>query len=281
MNGYEQAPRRRRVVLFPIIIAALVIGFQYCGSDRYRNPETGRVARVALSEEQESALGLQSYSEVLAQSRVVPSGPQVELVTRVAERLARVTGEAGRKFDWRVSVVDDTQANAFCLPGGKIVVYTGILPITQSEAGLAAVMGHEMAHATSRHGSQRLFQSQIAQTLMTGAQVSLAMGDMDRSQKMAVLGALGAGAKFGVLLPFSRDHETEADEIGLLYMARAGYDPLEAVSFWERMSQSSRGGQPPEWASTHPAHETRVQRLQALMPRALQEYQAAQAAGPR
>lgn len=264
--------RRRQLVIFPLAIAAIVVVFQYCGSEKFTNPETGKAARVALSESQEAALGLQSYQEVLASSEVVSSGPEVDLVASVAKRLAAVTGEAGGKFDWRVSVVRSPQANAFCLPGGKIVVYTGILPIAKTADGLAAVMGHEMAHATSRHGSQRVFQSQMANTIMMGAQSSLALGDMEPQQKMAVLAALGAGAKFGVLLPFSRDHETEADEIGLLYMARAGYNPREAVGFWERMSDSS-GGQPPEFVSTHPSHGTRIERLQRLMPQAVEEYE--------
>lgn len=263
---------RQRAAMVPVVIAALVFVFQYCTSPKFQNPETGRTARVGLSEAQEAALGAQSYHEVLATSAVLRGGPEVDLVTRVAQRLIPVTGELGRRFDWKVSVVSNPQANAFCLPGGKIVVYTGILGITRTEAGLAAVMGHEMAHATSRHGAQRLLQGQLANTLMTGAQTSLALGDMDPQKRRAVLAAVGAGAKFGVLLPFSRDHETEADEIGILYMARAGYDPREAVSFWERMSAAG-GGQPPEFMSTHPSHGTRIARLQQLLPRAIQEYE--------
>jgi predicted Zn-dependent protease len=171
--------RRRRVIIFPLAIAVIVVVFQYCGSEKFTNPETGKAARVALSESQEAALGLQSYQEVLATSEVLSTGPELDLVNGVARRLAAVTGEAGRSFDWRVSVVRSPQANAFCLPGGKIVVYTGILPAAETEAGLATVMGHEMAHATSRHGSQRMFQGQIANTVMKGAQSSLALGDMD------------------------------------------------------------------------------------------------------
>ena len=263
--------QRRRLVIFPLAIAAVVVLFQYCSSEKVINPETGRKARVALSSDQEAALGLQSYREVLAASEVLRGGPEVDLVRRVAERLAGATRDAGRQFEWEVSVVRSSAANAFCLPGGKIVVYTGILPITKTETGLATVMGHEMAHATSRHGSQRILQSEIANTVMMGAQSSLALGDMDVRQKQAILAALGAGAQFGVLLPFSREHESEADEIGLIYMARAGYDPREAIGFWERMSQAS-GGQPPEFMSTHPSHGTRIERLQKAMPKALAEY---------
>lgn len=265
--------RRRKFVLAPILIAVVVVLFQYCGSERFVNPETGRAARVAMTPDQEAQLGLQSYQQVLAQEDVLASGPEVELVTRVAKRLAAATGDSGRNFDWRVSVVRSPQVNAFCLPGGKIVVYTGIIPVAQTEAGLATVMGHEMAHATSRHGAQRLFQSQIANTLMSGAQMSVSLGDMPVDQQRAILGAIGAGAKFGVILPFSREHETEADEVGLLFMARAGYDPREAVGFWQRMAEASQGQQPPEFASTHPAHATRIEHLKELMPRAMEEYQ--------
>ena len=145
----------------------------------------------------------------------------------------------------------------------------------QSNAALAVVMGHEMAHATSRHGAQRVFQQNLTQTAMTGVAVSLS--DMDYQKQRAVMGALGAGAQFGVLMPFSRKHESEADEIGLMYMARAGYDPQESIRFWQRMEKASEGGAPPEFASTHPSHETRIQQLQALMPKALEEYRRATA----
>jgi predicted Zn-dependent protease len=188
-------------------------------------------------------------------------------------RLIAATGDAGKSLDWKVSVLHDRQANAFCLPGGKMVVYTGILPIAKTEAGLATVLGHEMGHATSRHGSQRLLESDLANTLLTGAQASLALGDMDTRHKMEVMAALGAGTKFGVLLPFSRKHESEADEVGLYYMARAGYDPHEALTFWQRMEQAtSSGGQLPEFLSTHPSHGTRIEDLKAHMQRAEEEY---------
>jgi predicted Zn-dependent protease len=263
--------RRKGLMLAPLLIAGLVMMGQFCSSEKVVNPETGRAARVALSTDQEQALGLQSYKEVLSQSQVITSGPEHDMVVRVASKLAPATGEAAKDFDWQVSVVKSDQANAFCLPGGKIVVYTGILPYTKTEAGLAAVMGHEMAHAVARHGSQRLLRSSLAQTFMMGAGASISMSDMDYQQRRAAMAALGAGATYGVLLPFSREHESEADKMGLLYMARAGYDPREAITFWERMEQSS-GAQPPEFASTHPSHATRVRDLQAFLPTALAEF---------
>jgi len=227
---------------------------------------------VALSAEQEEALGLQAYQEVLSTSDVVESGPEAEMVRRVASRIAAATGKAASDFNWSASLVSSPQVNAFCLPRGKIVVYTGILPVAQSEAGLATVMGHEVAHAVARHGAQRVFQDSITQTALMGAAVSLS--DMDYQKRQTIMGLLGAGAQYGVLLPFGRAHESEADEMGLLYMARAGYDPRESIAFWERMSQVG-GAQPPEFLSTHPSHGTRVEDLKSFLPRAMEEYEKA------
>jgi predicted Zn-dependent protease len=263
--------RRRTLTIFPLLLAIGFALFQYFGAEKVTNPETGRSVRVAMSSEQEAALGLQSYREVLSQSEIVSSGRERDLVERVARRLAGAVGEAGRGFEWQVTLIRSPQVNAFCLPGGKIAVYTGILPVAQDEAGLAAVMGHEMAHAIARHGSQRLLRTTLAQTIMTGAQFSFS--DMDWNQRRMIIGALGAGAQFGVLLPFSRQHETEADEMGVIYMARAGYDPEAAISFWERMEQAQRNRQqPPEFASTHPSGETRIAHLREIMPRAKAEF---------
>jgi metalloendopeptidase OMA1, mitochondrial len=258
--------RRRSLTVFPLLLAVGFALFQYFGAEKITNPETGRSARVALSTQEEAVLGLQSYEEIVATSDLVRQGPELEQVERVAGRLARAAGE---DFDWQVTLIRSDQANAFCLPGGKIAVYTGILPYTRTEAGLAAVMGHEMAHATARHGSQRLLQNSLTQTLLVGAQLSFS--DLDWEKRRMVMAALGAGAQYGVLLPFSRSHETEADEMGLLYMARAGYPPAEAIGFWQRM-QEAGSQKPPEWMSTHPADETRIRNLRAMLPRAEAEY---------
>jgi predicted Zn-dependent protease len=265
--------QRRHIKWFPIVAAALFFAYQYFSSERFVNPETGRVSHVGMSTQEEAALGLQSYRQVLARAQTVDSGETFEEVKRVAHRLAAATGAAGRDFDWQLSLIRDNQQNAFCLPGGKIVVYTGIIPIAQNEPGLATVLGHEMAHATSRHGAQRVLQQNLAQTAMTGIAVSLS--DMDYDKQRAVMGALGAGAQFGVLMPFGRKHESEADEIGLMYMARAGYDPRESIRFWQRM-EAAGGAQPPEFMSTHPSHGTRIAQLEALMPKALEEYNRSQ-----
>ncbi|HMJ05909.1 MAG TPA: M48 family metallopeptidase [Chthoniobacterales bacterium] len=264
---------RRHIRWLPILVAGLIFAWQYFSSEKFVNPETGRASHVGLSREQEAALGFQSYRQVLAQARTIDSGPELEMVRSVANRLAAATGKSGEGFDWAVSLIRDEQVNAFCLPGGKIVVYTGILPVAKNPAALATVMGHEMAHATSRHGAQRVLQQNLTQTAMTGLAVSLS--DMDYEKQRAVMGALGVGAQFGILMPFGRKHESEADEIGLFYMARAGYDPQESIKFWHRMEEAGRAG-PPEFLSTHPSHGTRIQQLQALMPKALEEYARAQ-----
>jgi len=265
MNG-------RNLRWLPILVAGLIFAWQYFSSEKFVNPETGRESHVGMSTQQESALGLQTYQQVLSQSQTIDSGPELDMVKRVSGRLATATGNAGQSFDWKVSLIRDGKVNAFCLPGGKIVVYTGILPVAQNEAALATVLGHEMAHATSRHGAQRVLQQNLTQTAMTGIAVSIS--DMDYDRQRAVMGALGAGAKFGVLMPFGRKHESEADQVGLLYMARAGYDPQESIRFWKRMDQAG-GAQQPEFLSTHPSHGTRIQQLQSWMPKALEEYSRA------
>jgi predicted Zn-dependent protease len=263
----------RSIKILPLIIAAVVILFQYLGSNKFRDPETGKVHRGALSSGDEATLGLQSYQEVLSTSDVVSSGPDVDLVTRVARRLIPATGDVANDFQWEVSVVRSPQVNAFCLPGGKIVVYTGIIPLAQNEAGLATVMGHEMAHATLHHGSQRLLKQGLMQTAMMGA--AAATGSMDNGKRQMVMAALAGGAQFGILLPFSRDQESEADHTGLLYMARAGFDPHEAITFWERMSKSG-GAHPPAFMSDHPSDGARIERLKEEMPKAQAAYEQAQ-----
>ena len=260
---------RRHIKWLPLLLAGLFFAYQYFSSEKFVNPETGRKSHVAMSNREEALLGLQSYQQVLAQSESIDSGQELEMIKRVASRLASATGKAGADFDWQVLLIRSSQINAFCLPGGKVVVYTGILPITQNEPALATVLGHEMAHATSRHGSQRVLEQNLAQTALTG--VAMSLSDMDYDKQRAVMGALGAGTQFGVLMPFSRKHESEADAIGLLYMARAGYDPRESIRFWQRM-ENAGGAQPPEFLSSHPSHGTRIQQLEAEMPKALEEY---------
>jgi len=278
MESSTGSGRRGRgpMLLLPLLLAVALAAFKYFSAPTVRDAETGRKIRGSLTDQQGAALGLQSFQKVLQTERVVSSGPAVDQVSRVVRNLITVVRTLEPSFEWQVSVVESSQANAFCLPGGKIVVYTGILPITQTDDGLAVVLGHEIAHAILRHGSQRMLQTEVFNTVLQGASTAVSMGDMTPEHQRAVMGALGLTTKYGVLMPFSREHETQADERGLLYAARAGYNPQEAVTFWERMAAAG-GGQPPEFMSTHPSHGSRIARLKEIMPRALTEYEQATA----
>jgi len=235
-------------------------------------PITGRKAFVGLSLEQDKELGAKAYAEMLAGAPLADQKPQAAQVRKVVERLVEVAQkDVSIPFDWEVHLIDDPQTvNAWCLPGGKMAVYTGILPVTQDAAGLAVVMGHEIGHAVARHGSERMTQS-------SGVDLVLAYVNGTYGGDYAALGSQLAA--LAVILPWGRMQESEADEIGLIYMARAGYDPRAAVEFWKRM-QSMTGSGGPEWLSTHPSHATRIADLEAQLPRALAEYEAAKAARP-
>ena len=232
-------------------------------------PVTGRRELLLLPESSEQQMGLTSYQEVLKKSKISSNPAQNDQVTRVGRRIAEATGRTD--YQWEFKVVEDNQANAFCLPGGKVVVYTGILPITRDDAGLAVVLGHETAHAVARHGGERLSQGLLVQTGLTATQAALANRDPLVVQSVTAL--LGAGATVGLMLPWGRAQESEADHLGLVYMARAGYHPSAARDFWVRMQEASKGQQrPPQFLSTHPSSETRIQQLEGWMPEALAEY---------
>lgn len=247
--------------------------FLYCRAEDQTVPVTGRHQKVAMSEEDQAKLGADAYNQVLQQdaANVVVSGPDAEMVQRVGERIAAVADDPG--YEWRFTLIRSSEVNAWCLPGGKVAVYSGILPVTQDENGLAVVMAHEIAHAIAQHGAERMLQEQLTQVGLTA--VSTTLGGLSQQAQGAVLALFGAGAQFGVLLPFSRDMESEADHIGLIYMARAGYDPEAAVALWQRMAEQRSGPQVPEYASTHPSDETRIKNLQKWMPEAKKEYEKA------
>ena len=214
-------------------------------------------------------MGLQSYQEVLRKSKVSADPAMNDLVRRVGTRIAAATGKAD--YQWEFKVIEDPQANAFCLPGGKVAVYTGILPITRDEAGLAAVLGHEVAHAIARHGGERVSQELVVQVGLAGTMAALANRDPKTVQSVGAL--LGAGAGVGLLLPWGRGQESEADHLGLIYMAKAGYDPHAARDLWIRMGEASKGqGRPPEFLSTHPSAATRIKQIEAWLPEAMQYY---------
>ncbi|MEM6344981.1 MAG: M48 family metallopeptidase [Bacteroidota bacterium] len=245
---------------------------------------TGRRQAKLIPSNQINSLSFQQYDSFLQQNPPMTSGAQLAMVRRVGlkiqqatEKYYRANGMADqlREFEWAFNVVDDPTVNAFCMPGGKVVVYTGILPIAQDEDGLAVIMGHEVAHALAHHGNERMSQTLGLQGALLAIEAAIAIGQgapadtaeaaRNARTRGAIMQAAGAGAQVGVLLPFSRKHESEADEIGLYLMAIAGYDVDQAGPFWERMNAGG-GERPPEFLSTHPDPERRSQRLRELAP---------------
>ncbi len=266
-----------------VLLVAAGLGLTVVGGCE-TNPYTGRSQLLMTSVSQEMQLGAQAYAQVKNDPKLRQSQDprEVEPVKRVAARIIESAkrskyAEMAQQFQWEVIVIkDDKTMNAFALPGGKIAVYTGIFPVARTEAGLAAVLGHEVVHALARHGAERMSQGQLTNAALqvAGAATGAAGGGGMVSQ--AAMAALGAGAQVGVLLPFSRKHESEADYIGILLAADAGYDPRESVSLWERMGQLSGGAGPSEYFSTHPSHETRIDQLKKWMPEAMAIYQSRQ-----
>ncbi len=233
-------------------------------------PLTHRKQFLLVPESQELSLGATAYQDTLKKEPLSQNKHYVEIVNRVGRRLADATGE---KYEWEFNVVASPVQNAFCLPGGKVVIYEGIMPICQSEAGLAVVMSHEIAHAVARHGGERMTHSIAVDTAKQC--VSWFTRDVEETNRQRIMGAYGVAANVGFVLPYSRAHESEADEMGLLYMAKAGYDPSEAPRFWERFATMTAGEKPPEFLSTHPSDDRRAKDLQAKMPDAMGLYVAA------
>lgn len=231
-----------------------------------------------LSQSEERQLGDEAYQAALSEKGVkkVTSGPDYDRVQRVASRIEeasdRLHHNAIKDFDWQWTVIDDpATVNAWALPGGKSAVYTGLLRMAQTDDELAVVMGHEASHAIARHAGERISGNVLIQGAMQGTAVAL--GDMSPAAQQATMAALGLGSNVGVLLPWSRLQESEADNLGLMIAADAGYDPRSAITLWRRMSEKS--GAPPEFLSTHPSDETRIVRLNKIMPKAMRLYEAA------
>lgn len=228
-----------------------------------------RAQALALSPNQEWSLGEQAYREVLAKSRVVPGGPEVERVREIGGRIVKAAAieplqreinlrVKGFRWEWEFNVLKDDQVNAFCLPGGKVAVFTGLLPVAENDDQLATVISHEIAHALAHHASERIARQQKYQHALDA--LNGAMGSMDPAARRQLIGLLGAGAQTGVLA-YDRRQESEADHIGLFLMTFAGYDPDQAVRFWERMSQKSAGRRKPEILSDHPSDATRIAQI--------------------
>lgn len=258
--------------LIAVVIAAVVVGvillFQ---THKQTTPVTQRTEHVGLSDEQQSQLGSQQYAKTLRQERaeIVSSGAEYAQVQRVAKRIEAVAAHDKPAFDWKVTLISKNEANAYCLPGGKIVVYTGILPVTRNDAALATVLGHEVAHATAEHSAERIERehlTRVAAAIIAGGVA------FTPNQYLRVVALLGAADS----LPFTRSQESEADHIGLVYMARARYDPRQAVAFWQRMKRASAGKEPPEFLSDHPSDAHRIERIEKWLPEAERAYASAQ-----
>ena len=241
-------------------------------------PVTGRSQLMLVSESQEREMGLQAYRQVLAQEPASHDAEFNALVEKVGRRIAAAAESPPAEmwpaphYHWEFRAIKKNEPNAFCLPGGKIAVYSGLLPITRNEAGLATVIGHEVAHALARHSAERLSDQTLVTAGVAAAAIALNTGSQQSTYSPLVIAALGAGASVGILLPMSRTQEAEADHIGLVLMARAGYDPHEAIGLWERMRAANKGGRQAEWLSTHPADETRIENIRRWVPEAMKYY---------
>jgi len=281
-------PIGRRTVLALGVRGALgacaAVGFLEALSGCYRAPGTARDQLIFISEDKEIAMGVRAFREVL-RGAPLNENPEInEMVHRVGQRIAAAANKP--EYHWEFAVIqEDRTINAFALPGGKVAVFTGLLKVTKSEAGLATVMGHEVAHALQRHGAERMSRNILEQIAQIGAMAGAASGKMDPSVAMGAMSAYGVG----VSLPFNRKQESEADYMGLRLMAQAGYDPHEAVPFWERMSGCPRNmigklcfrsaSAIPEFLSTHPSDISRINQIEAWVPDAMRYYQPAQVPG--
>ncbi len=260
--------------LVSLSIAAMLLVLSGCGSV----PVTGRKQMLLVSDSEVLTLSLQQYGEFMKTAPISTDKTNTALVKKVGRDIANAVeaylnangmGDMVSSFAWEFNLVKSNDVNAFCMPGGKIVVYEGILPVTKDATGLAVVMGHEVAHAIAKHSNERMSQQMVAQY---GSQaLNMAMSSSSAKTQQIANTVFGLGAQYGVLLPYSRKQELEADELGMIFMAMAGYDPREASAFWQRMSAAG-GASVPEFQSTHPSDNTRVKKIEEALPRALQYY---------
>ena len=266
----------RRLILTGLAAIALAGLVAACATV----PITGRRQLLLIPDSQMNSMSFSQYDQVLADSKLSKDAAATAQIRRVG---VKIQGAVERYFEqkgqsqqldgyaWDFNLIESDQVNAWCMPGGKVAFYTGILPICKDDTGIAVVMGHEVAHAIAKHGGERMSQEMALQ--LGGVALSEAMRSKPEQTRNLWMGAFGLGAQVGVMLPFSRQHESEADHLGLIFMAMAGYDPREAPRFWERMAAQG-GGAPPEFLSTHPSDETRIRQLNEFMPEALTYYQA-------
>jgi predicted Zn-dependent protease len=265
----------RRLVLKVAALCCVLLMQTSCS----RVAITGRKQFNIVPDTMMNSMSLQSYNEFLTSSKLSSDTQKTRMVKDVGARIQKAVekycaennlSSRIRSYQWEFNLVEDPNVNAWCMPGGKVVVYTGLLPVAQNEAGLAVVMGHEIAHAIARHGSERMSQGLMVE--LGGMALSEALAKQPAQTKELFMKSYGLGTEVGVLLPYSRLHENEADRMGLIFMAMAGFNPNEAVSFWERMSAASKGPRPLELLSTHPADSTRINNIKKLIPEAMQYY---------
>jgi metalloendopeptidase OMA1, mitochondrial len=252
------------------ILLALLLGLSVVACETV--PITGRSQLVLIPEGTEVKMGLDSYQQILGKSKVSNDAQLNEQVTRVGRRIATATER--NDYQWEFKVIEDQQVNAFCLPGGKVAVYTGMFPVARDDAGLAAVLGHEVAHAIARHGGERMSQQLAVEGVTLAGAQTLLSGSDPRFVQLAAA-ALGGVATVGVLLPFSRAQESEADHLGLIYMAKAGYDPHASRDLWKRMAERSSGQSDSPlsaFLSTHPLPATRITQIEGWIPEAMKYY---------
>jgi len=265
-----------RLFFFTVLLSALMV-FLSCAEV----PLTQRKSLHILPQSQMLTLSLQQYDEVLKKSKIYRDKIKVNMIQKVGKKTAAAAEsflidsgleEQIKYYKWEFNLIeDDKTVNAWCMPGGKVAVYTGILPVTENENGLAVVLGHEVAHAIARHGNERMSQGLLVS--MGGIALSIALKEKPGRTKDMFMAAFGLGASVGFLLPYSRIHEYEADRIGLSIMARAGYDPRGAIAFWERMREKGGETHPPEFLSTHPAPDSRIADMKVHIEEALPYYE--------
>lgn len=265
------SPRSMKKALLPMLLLLLA-----CQTV----PITERRQLALIPTETILPMSFDAYQDFLAKHDVIENTAESRMVKRVGRRIAQAVeryfaehdlSSELRGYAWEFNLVEDPAVNAWAMPGGKVVVYSGLLPVARNETGLAVVMGHEIAHAVANHGDERMSQGLL--TEMGGLALSAALAQKPRETNQLFMAAYGIGAQIGFLLPYSRLHESEADHLGLIFMAMAGYDPREAVDFWQRMARAGKGPRPPQFLSTHPASEERIENIKELMPKAMKYYE--------
>lgn len=265
--------------LFFIQSTGIVLLLIFLFSECHRVPITGRKQFDFVPEGEVVSLAEQQYSEFLKEHQVITGTADAEMVQRVGRNIANAVekfcAENGlqdrvKGYKWEFNLVKAPQVNAFALPGGKVVVYTGIIPVTHGDAGLATVLGHEIGHVVARHGSERMSQQLFTQ--LGGTALSVALADKPTLTRDLFLASYGMGTQVGILLPYSRKQESEADHLGLIFMAMAGYDPHQAIDFWERMNKMAQEANTPALLSDHPSNSTRIENLKKELPEAIKYY---------